>query len=139
MSCCKKEVNLVQVEDLKASALGFGFDANWIADIVEKYGHDVLSLVVEAMRSGFSLAFVVEVVNKFGPVLLEFLLTLLNKKKMHALAAGEEFVVGDEVGVLDWALIETLIKKYLPIIVEKYGDAIVKFIVDWITNTFLKK
>lgn len=139
MPCCKhaEKLSAENVVSLKESAVGFGFDVNWVADLVQQYGDDVLGVVVEAMRSGFSVAFVVEIVQKFGPVMLEFLLNLLNKQKL--LAASGEVVVADEVGILDASIIETLLQRYLPVILEKYGDQIIKFILDWVVNNLLKK
>ena len=113
---------LVDVDTLKASAVGFGFDPSVIADIVEKFGPEALSLVVDALRNGFSLSFVMETVNKFGPAVLEFILSLFQAKTMNL--AGND-VSGD----LNPLIIQILVEKYLPALMEKYGPQIIKAIV----------
>lgn len=137
MSCCKKAAHAAHMEDLKASALGFGLDMAWIGEIIEKYGDDVLGLIVEALRTGFSRELVTEIITKFGPLILEFLVNLTNKQKMKAISG--DVIVGEEVGILDISIIEMLIQKYLPLIIEKYGDHIVQFILTWVVNNLLKK
>lgn len=131
-------------EELKASAVGFGFDISWIGDLIGKWGNDVLGLVVEAVRSGFNRELVVDILEKFGPLVLELLVNMFNKKKMHmtAAAAGGPVVVADEISVFDASIIETLvqrylpqlIERYLPMLLEQYGDRIVQWVVDWILN-----
>lgn len=135
MSCCKEHVKL-EIDNLKHSALEFGFDFTWVSDIISKYGEDVLNLVLEAVRGGFSKDFVTEVLSKFGPLLLEFLVNLLNKNKMK-LAMSGDIVVGEEVGVIDASILEVLIQKYLPVIVDKYKDQVVQMLVNWLAD-FLK-
>lgn len=139
MPCCKESnvVALHHVEDLKASAVGFGFDMSWLTDLISRFGGDVLSLVVEAVRGGFNKDLVVDVLDKFGPFVLEMLVNLLNAKKLHAGVAGD-FVVGEEVGAFDGAILETLLKKWLPVILEKYGDQIVGLVVQYLLD-YLKK
>ena len=138
MTCCSKEkvsaLSVEQVETLKLSAQNFGFDTNWIAELISKYGADILALVVEAARNGFSIALVVEIMSKFGPDLLQFVLDLFNTKKMEAVKFGEVFPPTDGSmplpgGMMDSILIN-LVQKYLPIIMEKYGDQIMKMIID---------
>ena len=68
-------------EELKLSATNFGFEANWVADLLEKYGPDVLALVIEAARNGFSVAFITEFVDKLGPMVLQLIVEWLNRKK----------------------------------------------------------
>jgi hypothetical protein len=135
MSCCKEYVKL-EVDNLKQSALEFGFDFTWITEIISQYGDDVLNLVLEAVRGGFSKDFVAEVLSKFGPLLLEFLVNLLNKNKMR-LAMSGDVVVGEEVGVLDASILEVLIQKYLPVLLDKYKDQVVQMLVNWLSD-FLK-
>lgn len=121
--------------DLKASAVEFGFDATWITDLVSKFGGDVLSLVVEAVRGGFSKELVIEVLEKFGPFVLELLVNLLNKQKMAA-AFGAD-VSADKFGLIDISIIESLVQKYLPVLLEKYGNQIAQIIINWVV-TYLK-
>lgn len=132
-----------KVFEMKSSAANFGFDAAWIADVLEKWGDDVLALVIEAARNGLSVAWIVEIVDKFGPTLLEFVVSLLNRWKMAAapmgFAAGEAVVVpGPVVEGVNAAFIDMIvekylpliIEKYLPIIMEKYGPQLIQFLVD---------
>lgn len=129
--------------ELKISADNFGFDAGWIADVLEKWGDETLALIIEAARSGLSIAWIVEVVNLFGPVLLEFVVELLNKWKMAAapmgFAVGESVVTpGPVVEGVNSAFIDLIIEKYLPVIIEKYlpiilekyGPQLIQFLVE---------
>jgi hypothetical protein len=133
-------------EELKLSASNFGFDANWIADVLTKYGDQVLALVVEAARNGFSVAFVVEVLSKFGPTFLEFLVSLITKKNSMNFAATNDVVNGDVIGI-DASVVEVLIEKYLPqiiekylpVIFEKYSGQIMQFVIQMILNAMKPK
>ncbi len=108
-------------EELKESAVGFGFDVTWVADIVEQWGADVLPLVVEAARHGLSITLVVELLQKFGPSLLDFVVGLLNKK---AFMATGEVVPGPVVEGFDAGFLDLIIEKYLPVIIDKYAPVI---------------
>lgn len=139
MVCCKKEEEKVmQMEDMKASAANFGFDAQWIADVIQKWGNDVLALVVEAARNGFSKDLIIEVLQKFGPLLLELMVDIINKFSMRKAAVGE-VVVGEEVSLFDASILEVVVQKYLPMIMEKYGEKIIQMLIDWLLNNVLKK
>jgi hypothetical protein len=125
-------------EELKLSAQSFGFDLNWIVKILETWGDDVLSLIVEAARNGISVQFIVELLEKFGPVLLQLLVDLLNRKKMMAFAAGAEVVPGPVVEGVEGPFLDLIIEKYLPLIIqkylpvimEKYGPQLIQMIID---------
>jgi hypothetical protein len=124
-------LSAAQTEELKLSAVNFGFDAQWITEITAKFGGDVLSLVVEAVRGGFSIQLVIDVITKFGPAVLEFLVNLLNNRKMN--------VAGTEMSAVDFsAIIDLIVQKYLPVILDKYGPQITKvltsLILDFIKN-----
>jgi hypothetical protein len=141
MPCCKEKhfVEVENVETLKASAMGFGFDFDWVSGLISKWGDNILSVVVEAVRGGFTKDVVVNIVEKVGPFALELLVNLMNKMKFHhAAAAPGELVVGEEVRLFDASIIETLVQRYLPVLVEKYGDQIVKFVVDWLLKAIAK-
>lgn len=141
MACCDKVAAMAQqLDESKEAALSFGFDTTWITDILAEYGQVALDLVIEAMRGGFSKDLVIEVLAKFGPAILEFLVTLLNKKKMaFASAENASGNVADQLaGFLDASIIEVLVQKYLPMIMEKYGEQIVQMLVEYILNSLKK-
>jgi len=138
MGCCNKEMKAAHHEELKASCASFGFDVTWITDLVAKYGSDVLALVVEGVRGGFSKEFVTDVLDKFGPVVLELLVGLMNKRNMNRGVAGD-VVVADQVGEIDASLLQVLLEKYLPMIIDKYGDKLVAMIVDFLIARFSGK
>ncbi len=143
MPCCKEKeevraAQIAQIEDIRLSAVGFGFDSTWISDLLAKYGSDAVALVVEAVRGGFSKDLVVDVLDKFGPLVLEFLINLLNKHKMAARGVAGELVVGEQVGAIDATIIQTMIEKYLPILVDKYGQQILDLIVSFVISRLTK-
>jgi len=133
-------------EELKLSASNFGFDATWVADVLSKYGDQVLALAIEAARNGFSVSFVVEVLTKFGPTFLGFLVSLIAKKNSMNFAATNDVLTGDIVGI-DSSVIEVLIEKYLPqiiekylpVIIEKYSGQIMQFVIQMILNAIKPK
>jgi hypothetical protein len=142
MSCCGGQncgekvsaLSADQVETLKVSAQNFGFDGSWIADIISKYGPDILSVVVELARNGLTVATVVDLLTKFGPEILQLLLSILHVQTMRAAAVksatGEVFPPADlPSGPMDSILI-TLVEKYLPILMQKYGPQILQAIMD---------
>lgn len=130
-------------DEMNLSAANFGFDPTWVADILSKYGEDVLTLAIEAARNGFSVSLVIEVLQKFGPAILQLLVDVFAKKQA-ALRFGEgagvvltgDIVQGDNVLGVDASLLNVLVEKYLPIILEKYtpnlwaafGPVIVQFV-----------
>jgi hypothetical protein len=135
-------------EELKLSASNFGFDPSWIADILQKYGADVLALAIEAARNGFSVAFVVEVLQKFGPALLQFILDVFSHHqaslRMRNITGSGDVVTGDVIEGIDTSFLDVIIQKYLPIIIQKYlpaiwtqfGPAILKFVQDNLQSIF---
>lgn len=138
MACCNNVQSaemVARMEESTQAALGFGFDTQWIADILKDYGQTVLDLVLEAMRGGFSKELVLEIISKFGPLVLEFLVNLLNRKKM-AMTSGLSMTdanINDQMAAfIDISFIETIVQKYLPLIIEKYGPVIVQAILDYL-------
>ena len=111
-------------DELKMSAVNFGFDAGWIADILQKYGGNVLTLAIEAARNGFSVAFIVEVLQKFGPTLLQFIVDVFARHqtslRMRGMTGTGDVLTGDVVEGIDTAFLDVIIQKYLPVIIEKY-------------------
>ena len=133
------------MSDMKMSAVELGFAPDWVADFLEKYGDDLLGVVIEAVRNGVSVATVMEVVEKFGPVVLQFLTDLLNRFRIFGVA-DSQVVDGPVVEGVNAALVETvlerflplILERYLPVLLEKYGDKIVQFIADAILRTLNK-
>jgi hypothetical protein len=83
-SQCKRRK--IMAEDLKVAATGLGLDANTIADILEKYGPEVLAMVVELLRNGFSTTFIMELVQ-LGPDVLQIIVNLFNSSVMKKYSA----------------------------------------------------
>jgi hypothetical protein len=119
MPCCKETA--LKADALKASAAEFGFDPGWIADILQKYGPDVLALAVEAVRNGLSVSLVIEIVQKFGPGLLQFIVNWLQSKSFKKLGASGSSVVvnGPVIPGVDTSLIDIIIQQYLPVIMQQ--------------------
>lgn len=111
-------------DEMKMSAANFGFDVNWIADILAKYGEDVLTLVIEAARNGLSVAFIVEILKKFGPTLLQFIVDVFSHHqsslRMRGMAGAGDVLTGDIIEGIDASFLDVIIQKYLPVILEKY-------------------
>ena len=120
----------MSTEEMKMSAANFGFDAGWIADILQQYGADALALAIEAARNGFSIAFVVEVLQKFGPCILKFIFDLFSSHqsamRMRGMTGTGDVVTGDLIEGVNGAFIDVIVEKYLPVILEKYLPQIVE-------------
>jgi hypothetical protein len=129
-------MSVEQIDILKASAQDFGFDRGVIADILEKFGPDVLALVVEAARNGFSIQWIMDTFNKFGPTVLRFLSDLFSRNMAMAEVpmsfdgSPQTGVVinGDLIEGMDSNLISTLLEKLLPMLLEKYGPMLIDFL-----------
>jgi hypothetical protein len=132
-------------EQLKLSAVNFGFDASWIAEILQNYGEDALTLAVEAARNGLSIGLIVEILTKFGPKVLDLLVSWLNQKNMMKGVAGDivpgAIVVGDDNAFIDLIVqkyLPMIIQQYLPMILEKYGPQIMQVVVNIIMQSLQK-
>lgn len=128
MSChgnvCKKD----ECCEVKAAMLDLGFTNEEVADVVEKHGTDILSTVIDGLRLGLSKEFVLEVLTKWGPYLLDLLLSIFKKKE----AAG---MVGvDLSSIVDGVLIDNLLKRLLPALVDKYGEQLVNLLAEALLN-----
>lgn len=137
-------MSVEQIETLKVSAQNMGFDGDTVANVLEKFGPDVLSLLVEAARSGFNVAWIVDTIAKFGPTVLQFFVDLWHKNAAFAAPMGMEgtgVVLPDSVMVegMDANLLQTLLEKFLPIILEKYGPQLIQMLMDAILNAIKPK
>jgi len=74
-------MSVEQVNKLENDAVTMGMSAPEVGEIVSKYGPDVLSVMVEALKGGFSVGFVLELFRLFGPIFLDFAISLFTEKK----------------------------------------------------------
>ncbi len=132
----------MNIDTMKMSATNFGFDPAWIAQVLAKYGPDVLSIVLEAARNGLSVGLIMEVLQKFGPHALDLLISILNHKNLKRIGADivdGPVVTGDNVltpadstfiDIIIQKYLPILIQQYLPIIIQKYGPQLLQLAVD---------
>lgn len=127
-------------DEMRLSASNFGFDMNWVADVLEKFGQDVLSLAIEAARHGLSATLVIEMIDKLGKGVVEFIVDILNNKSMVGMAnpMEGEIVNGPVLEGVDSSVLNVIIEKwlpliinnYLPLILEKYGPQLIQALLD---------
>lgn len=128
---------------LKQTAMELGFQEDFLASVLEKLGPHVVDLLVRAARKGFSVELVVELFEKVGPTLLEiivkFLETLYEQEEVVSKvvygSSGEEGKVShvlhnkpEHMELLDGALLRSLIDKVAPILIDKYKDKILSWL-----------
>jgi len=116
---------MASIDVMKASASNFGFDSEWVKEILIKYGPSILALAVEAARNGFSVNFIVEVLGKFGPTVLQLLLKIFNNNKT---TKGLQSIDSSVIDVILEQYFPLIIEKYLPTIWAQFGPMIVQFI-----------
>ena len=128
MTCDKNACKCDQTEALKAQVVGFGFDPSYIADLIQKFGPDLLGIVVEAVRQGLSVATIKDIVEKFGPDVLNLLLGVLNNKSAKAFAGDQGVVIPGGVVVADQAggLIDIILQNFLPQVLQKLLPVLVQ-------------
>jgi len=142
-----RAMSVEQIDILKASAQDFGFDSGAVADILEKFGPDVLALLVELARSGFTIQWIMDTFNKFGPTVLQFLQDLFTRNMAIAEVplsvdgSPQTGVVidGQIVEGLDSNLITTLLEKFLPLILEKYGPQLIEYLIKMVLDAIKPK
>lgn len=120
------------MEELKLSAVNFGFDSQWIADLLQKYGQDGLALAIEAARNGLSTQLITEVMQKFGPDLIQFLLNLQNNHKSFApmgMAADAKGFLGLDSGVLLDTVQQQFGNGLLQKLLQQYGPQIAQILI----------
>lgn len=119
--------SLAEQTQLKADAIQLGMAPTEVADIISKYGPDVMSVIVEALKSGFSVAFVLELFRLFGPIFLDFVISLFSEKKKMGMTENDEeaelenLLKGSPVQGLPEELVKVLFTKLLPYVIKKYG------------------
>lgn len=159
MTCCNNPgscthvsaLSVEQVQALCVSAQSFGFSAEDVDAVRAQHGDEVLSLMTEAARSGFSIGFVMDILKRFGPAVLQFLYELWNEQVMAAGVAaqssGEAIVLegplvqGVQEGIVNMLLNKLLeqLPNLLPVLLEKYGDQVLKLIVDTLLKVLAKQ
>lgn len=98
-------------EMLKVSAVELGFTSDYVADLLERWGSDVLATAVELARNGLSTEFVIETLKKFGPFFLELFADLLNRKKSVGLS---EEVTPCVMKSMDEVMFGLMVEKAVP-------------------------
>ena len=131
----------MELQTLKESALSVGFDHGFVADVMEKLGPDVLTTLVDAVKSGFSADTAKQLLIKTGPTLLQIMTQLLvhtSGTSVAAKLATGELVVGEEVKLLDSALLQVLLQKFLPQLLEQFAPQLIQYILDLVTKSLTK-
>ncbi len=136
-----------QVNELKGAAENFGLSPEFIAECLNKYGPEVLSVCIEGLKNGFSVGFVIELVRLFGPVVLDFILSLFrtsNKSMNLAAARGmapsdqtlADFLNDKNAANFGPILMQLLVEKIIPYIIKNYGEQITKALVEALQKAF---
>lgn len=144
------ELNATEVKELSSVAENFGLSPEFIAECLNKYGPEVLSVCIEGLKNGFSVGFVIELVRLFGPVVLDFVLSLFktsNKSMQLASAQGvaptseslADFLNEKDAANFGPILMKLMVEKIIPYVIKNYGDQIVKALVDALQNAFEEK
>lgn len=120
-------LSMAEQSQIQSDAIALGMAPPEVADILSKYGPDVMSTIVEGLKSGFSVPFILELFRLFGPLFLDFAISLfMEKKKMGMTESDEELELegllkGSAVQGLPEQLVKTLFTKLLPYVIKKYG------------------
>lgn len=120
-------LSLAEQDQMKTDAISMGMAPTDVAEVISKYGPDVMSVVVEGLKSGFSAPFVLELFRLFGPIFFDFAISLFAEKKKLGLAEGneeaelEKLLKGSPVQGLPEELVKALFTKLMPYVIKKYG------------------
>jgi len=142
--------NTQQMNDDMVSAQSLGFDSAYMAEILNRYGPEVMSTVVTALKSGFSPAFIMELVRLFGPVVVDFLISLMTTTKKKIDEEKKLGLVATEQSVSDYLtkngmeglmplVMDLLMEKVIPVVLQEYGPQIIQAIIDTVVNALKKK
>jgi hypothetical protein len=129
-----------QTAALENDAIQLGMSAPEVGEIIGKYGPDLLSVMVEALKGGFSVSFVLELFRLFGPIFLDFAISLFTEKKKMGMTENDEeaeletLLKGSRIEGLPEELVKVLFTKLLPYVIKKYGPDVLEAIVDAITK-----
>lgn len=135
-----------QVLAMSNDAQQLGMSPESVAEVLSKYGPEMLSVVVEGLKNGFTLSFCMELLKLFGPVVLDTLVSIFNKTKtmvgaqsLSASAATESAVADilskSKVESIPPAILNILLEKLLPWALEKYGQQIISAIIETVLSS----
>jgi len=123
----KTQMSMVEQTQVQTDAIAMGMAPPEVAEIISKYGPDVMSTIVEGLKSGFSVTFILELFRLFGPLFLDFAISLFTEKKKMGMAESDEetelenLLKGSPVQGLPEELVKVLFTKLLPYVIKKYG------------------
>lgn len=137
---------MAQVEELKATAENYGVTPEFTAEVLTKYGPDVLAITIKALQSGFSWSFVLEVFKRFGPVVLEFFLNLFTTSTKAMQDQEQKGLVASDITLADFLndknaaqfapiITKVLLDKIIPYIIQNYGTQILQGILDAVKSS----
>lgn len=128
-----------QQELLQITAQNAGMQKEVVADVMTKYGPGVLANVVEFLRHGVSVTLVMQLLQLFGPDVVSFILGLFtsaSNKQFAALQAGEDEEAAKSA--FGDVIVNLLVSKLLPAIIERYGAQILQGILTSIIDSISK-
>lgn len=123
----KPKLSMEEQTQVQNDAVAMGMAPTDVAEIISKYGPDVMSTIVEGLKSGFSVPFILELFRLFGPLFLDFAISLFTEKKKMGMAEADEeaelekLLKGSPVQGLPEELVKVLFTKLLPYVIKKYG------------------
>ncbi len=88
----KTQMSMAEQTQVQSDAVAMGMAPTDVADIISKYGPDVMSTMVEGLKSGFSVPFILELFRLFGPLFLDFAISLFTEKKKMGMTESDEEV-----------------------------------------------
>ena len=132
----KTQMSMAEQTQVQTDAVAMGMAPLEVAEIISKYGPDVMSTIVEGLKSGFSIAFILELFRLFGPLFLDFAISLFTEKKKMGMAESDEetelenLLKGSPVQGLPEELVKVLFTKLLPYVIKKYGPEMLVAVID---------
>jgi len=138
-------LSMVESTSVQDQSIALGMAPSDVADVIGRYGPEVLSVLNEALKNGLSLSFVLELLRLFGPIFIDFVISFFMQKKnlgmveTDAKSELEALLTGNTYEGLPDALVKTLFTKLLPYVVEKYGPEIVLAIINAISDLTKEK
>jgi hypothetical protein len=128
-------------EDVQLEAQSFGLPTEQAAEILTKYGPQVLSVIVAGLKNGLSLSFLMESLKLFGPLIVEFLTNLFAETKKEVDKEVSKGLIAQDTTVADLlskggvdglppAVANILLEKLLPWALDKYGQQIIQAIME---------
>ena len=139
-------LSMAEVNELKLTADNYGVTPEFTAEVLTKYGPDVLAVVIKALQSGFSFSFVLEVFKRFGPVVLEFFLSLFTTSTKEMESKAQKGLVASDITLADFLndkntaafapiITKVLLDKIIPYIIENYGQQILQGILNAVKSS----